>query len=193
MMNWNLDGDRTPETPEKNNAESSLDGLKSEFYCFDDMKVVETLWEFRSIESLETGKYYFSFKEWVGKYDETMLKLGIKSKYIVINGRKYPEVNWRDKTTGRWYHIDVSPKMEVWSIYLWNFKDGIQNWNWVVVYSNWNRYEWEYKDWYPVKWRAKFQGNVYSVEYESGKWLKITSNGEYKGKYINLTESKFLD
>jgi len=188
MLDWNLEGNKIPE---KKNEKLLLDELKNEIYCFEDMKVAEMLWEFKSIQSLQTGKYYFFFKEWVVKQYESLLP--IDAKYIEINGRKYNEVNYRDKTTGRWYHIGVDGKRGVWSLYLWNFKNGIQNWNWVVVYSNWNRYEWEYKDWYPVKWRAKFHGEMYSVEYESGKWLKITSGGKYKGKHINLTESKLLD
>jgi len=102
-----------------------------------------------------------------------------------------------------------------WNEYKWEFNDNKKEWEWIFTWADWNRYKWEFKD-DKQEWQwimTRVNGNKFEGEYKNGsrekwkftlvfpkeivweyevemddKWLKIVSEWNNKGKYLDTKE-----
>ena len=157
---------------------------------------LEEYWEFDS-------EWKFAFKEWVEKTDED------GKKYIEYNNEKYYE--YEDGINWQWYKVGGD------YFYIWDFKDGKIEWKWTEIWADWDKVEWEWKnnqmewEWTTIwangnkfvwerkenkieKWKFTIVTpeeivGEYEVERDD-KWLRIVSEWENNGKYLDAVNWK---
>ena len=74
-----------------------------------------------------------------------------------------------------------------WLRYEWEYKGDKKEWQWVCVYEDWSIYSWEWENNNLKVWTCKIKYNDWEVEYDverDNKWLRITTEWDDKGKYL---------
>lgn len=92
-------------------------------------------------------------------------------------GEKFIEIGWhkyykyKDGMNWSWYLTGID------FFYIWEFTDGLCNWQWKTFYINWDRYEWEFTDGlYNWQWKT------FCINWDKYEWKY--ANGYYNWQWI---------
>lgn len=124
--------------------------------------------------------------EWFAFFDNVK---NSKTWAINYNDNEYNEVKYKDNGEPessdfewKWYEswsIDLEDDKKLKFFFIWQYKNGLKNWNWIMVFENWATYEWNFKDG-KIDWDWTYRypnGDIYKWAFSDGK---ITSdNAEY--------------
>ena len=136
----------------------------------------------RDAQIAEVWAFYENGDEWF------IISDGIKnSETWAINYKdnEYNEVRYNENGEPessdfgwKWYEswsIDLEDDKKLKFFFIWEYKNGLKNWNWIMVFENWATYEWNFKDG-KINWDWTYRypnGDIYKWAFSDGK---ITSN-----------------